>query len=47
VFAERSGQYVMLDRPRLVIKEIRRVVDAVAGRSAALNEFDAGPRRTQ
>jgi pimeloyl-ACP methyl ester carboxylesterase len=47
VFAERSGHYVMLDRPRLVIREIRRVVDAVAGRSTALNEFDAGPRRAQ
>jgi pimeloyl-ACP methyl ester carboxylesterase len=32
VFAARSGHYVMLDRPRLVIREIRRVVDAASTR---------------
>ena len=32
VHARRSGHYVMLDRPRLVIREIRRVVEAASGR---------------
>jgi hypothetical protein len=32
VFAQRSGHYVMFDRPRLVIREIRRVADSVAAR---------------
>jgi hypothetical protein len=30
--AKRSGHYVMLERPRLVIREIRRVVGAAAAR---------------
>ena len=32
VIAARSGHYIQLDQPRLVTREIRRVVEAARGR---------------